>query len=153
MKLAISPGKKIILMLINFLAFLSFFTFNAVAADNLKPKNDVEILHLSQASLICEVLKEVNPQAIQFTEGQDHFYIAVRLYSIFHNISFEEAEEQRRSWHKIFTNEPAIKAQSLRSIAGAQRYLNNYLNKTSAQSCNDISLAANRILSMYGYEL
>jgi hypothetical protein len=134
---------------------LVFFSLNTEAGDGITPKNDMAILHLSQASMICEVLKEVNPQSIRspFIGNENHFFMAARLYSIFHEMAYEEAEGHQQGWYDLLTSESVIKAQSLRSNTGAQAYLARYLDRTDARNCNDIRSVANRILSIYRYEL
>lgn len=134
---------------------LYFLFISANASAEITPRNDMAILHLSQASMICEALKEVNPISVNITEddSQDYFHMAVRLYSIFHEMPYEEAEGHQHGWLDLFTSETVIKAQSLRSDAGAKSYSSYYLNRTDAQSCSEIRAAASNILAIYGYEL
>lgn len=135
--------------------FLAFVSLSAESRDSINPKGDMSLLHLSQASIICKALEEVNPQSINSpsVENEDYFFIAVRLYSIFHEMPYEEAEGNQQGWSDLFTSESVIKAQSLRSNTGAQAYLANYLNRTDARNCSDIRDAANNILSIYGRRL
>lgn len=116
------------------------------------PKGDMAIFNLGMASVICAAVRDVNPDAI---DGDSNLFFSdsVALYKNFHNFSLEKSEKHQQGWYDIITGEAAIKAQSLNSINGAKTYVNQYLVKTDAASCNEIHVKANYILKKYGLQL
>lgn len=116
------------------------------------PQGDVAIFDLGMASLACASVSDVNSEAIK-GNSKLFFSDSVRLYSLFHGFELEKALKHQRSTYNILTGQPAVKAQSLNSITGAQNYVAKYLIKTDATNCNDIHPKANYILKKYGLQL
>lgn len=116
------------------------------------PKGDIAILNLSTASVICAAVRSVNPDAIK-GDSKLYFTDAVSLYAYFHNFDLDKSNKHQLGYYQIITGEPAIKAQSLNSISGAQNYVDQYLIKTDATNCQEIHSKANYILNKYGLHL
>lgn len=116
-------------------------------------EGDSAVINLALASVACAAVQEVNPGALDDTSDHDYFSHSVTLYQLFHGYSEETAAKHQRSMYNILTAEPAIKAQSLRSVVGAQSYLQQYLRKTDASTCQEIPATAQKILAVYGRTL
>lgn len=125
---------------------------SGVARSDLSPKGDNAIISLSLASLACAAVQKVNPEAVDIVDEayMDH---SIKLYQFYHDFPYDIAKRNQIGLYKILTDEPAIKAQSLRSVAGAKNYLSQYLRKTDATECSQIREYSNKILSVYGKKL
>jgi hypothetical protein len=134
--------------LVFLLAFSSSLSFTVFAY----PAGDQAIIDLAMANVACAAVQRVNPEVVDSTYN-NYFGDSVYLYQKFHNITEEKSEQNQKGFYNILTSERAIKAQSLNSVAGATKYLSQYLVKTDAGSCNELKQAANRILAKYNEKL
>lgn len=116
------------------------------------PTGDEAILDLSMASLACAAVQHINPNVVR-DNYPNYFKNAVTTYSLYHAMPIEKAEKNERSLYNLMTGESAIKAQKLNSTSGAKIYLNKFLLKTDANSCEDTPLIINEILAKYGLTL
>ncbi|MHA2938437.1 hypothetical protein ACXJY6_09070 [Vibrio sp. RC27] len=121
-------------------------------APPITPKDDIAIWRLGFASVICAGVADVNPNAI-LGDSKLYFEDSIKLYAYFVDTNFNEAKLHQSGWYKMVTGEPAIKAQGLRSLTGAKRYVQKELIDTDAKECSDIHDSANFLLSKYGLKL
>lgn len=119
---------------------------------NIDPKGDNAILYLSQASVACAAIQDVNAEAVDKVK-KTYLLDAIKLYGYYHAFDYNTAKSHQLGWYKILTGEAAIKAQGLRSVTGAKIYLSQLFIKTDANECSQIRFYANRILVIYGLTL
>lgn len=129
-----------------------FFSCQLMANADINPKGDDAILYLSQASVACAALQEVNVAAVDKSKDT-YLSDGIALYKFYHDTDYETAKSHSLGMYKIITSEPAIKAQALRSLKGAKFYLSQFLAKTDANECGQVNLHANKILAIYGKKL
>ncbi|MEM5481566.1 hypothetical protein WNY97_17295 [Pseudoalteromonas fuliginea] len=133
-----------------FLFFLLCFALKSNA--NINPKGDDAIFNLSQASIVCAAIQDVNAEAVDEVKS-NYLSDAIKLYGYYHAYDYATSKKHQLGWYKILTGEPAVKAQALRSVKGARAYLSHFLVKTDANECSQISFYADKVLAVYNLKL
>lgn len=116
---------------------ISFLIIPTICAA-LPKQQDTKLIDFSMANLACAAVQRVNPKVVSL-KYKGYYKDSVLQYQRYHKVTELVAEKHQSGTLNLLTSKNVIKAQSLNTVSGAQKYLEKFLLKVDAERCSDLN--------------